>query len=273
MLDTSRRIASQALDKLRTLRYFEHDELRLAFDIIGEGFPVVLHTGAGGDSRMWRDAGYVDGLVGFEVILFDHRGHGASSTPDDAESYTVERHAADVVALAKHLGLTRFAFWGYSAGARVGYQLAATEPTRIAALVAQGTVDGEADEPSEWLEEARIVRAQGLRAMLGGEAIPPWLLDNLLATDREVVARQLECFAGWSPWPLFPKIMAPTLIVAGELEDQGCADAAALIPEGHAVILPGLGHINAFAQRSTVLSHALPFLTKAASRSTRPTFR
>ena len=248
------------------MRYFEHDELRLAYDVVGEGFPVVLHTGAGGDSRMWREAGYVDGLAGFQVILFDHRGHGASSAPADASGYTVEDHTADVVALAAHLGLTRFAFWGYSAGARVGYQLAATEPTSVAALVAQGTVDGEADEPSEWLEEARIVRTQGMAAILGEEAMPPWLLDNLLATDREVVARGLECFAGWSPWPLFPKITAPTLIVAGEFEDQGCADAAARMPQGRVVILSGLGHIGAFAQSSAVLPHALAFLHDAVER-------
>jgi pimeloyl-ACP methyl ester carboxylesterase len=242
------------------MRYFEHDELRLAYDVVGEGFPVVLHTGAGGDSRMWRDAGYVDGLAKFEVILFDHRGHGASSAPANAGGHTVEHYATDVVALANHLGLTRFAFWGYSAGARVGYQLAATEPKRIAALVAQGTVDGQADDPREWLAEAEIVRAEGLAAILGDEAMPPWLLDNLLATDREVVARGFECFAGWSPWPLFPKIVVPTLILAGELEDQGCADAAARIPKGRAVLLPGLGHIGAFAQSSAVLPHALAFL-------------
>jgi pimeloyl-ACP methyl ester carboxylesterase len=246
------------------MTYFEHDGLRLAYDVVGEGFPVVLHTGAAGDSQMWREAGYVEPLSGFQVILFDHRGHGASSTPSAPEAYSAESHVADVVALAAHLRLRRFAFWGYSLGARIGYQLAATEPALVAALVAQGTVDGESDDPAEWLEEAAVVRAQGLTAILGDEPMPDWLRANLLETDREVLARQFECFAGWSPWPLFAEIVAPTLIVAGELEDQGCAAAAAQMREGRSVILPGLGHIGAFAESRTVLEHVLPFLREAA---------
>jgi pimeloyl-ACP methyl ester carboxylesterase len=242
------------------MKFFERDGLRLAYDVIGEGFPIVLHTGAAGDSRMWLDAGYVDGLAGFQVILFDHRGHGASAVPDDPRGYVVEHHVADVVALANHLGLPRFAFWGYSAGARIGYQLAASEPRLVAALIALGTVDGDGADPDEWLEDARIVRAQGLGPVLDTEAIPQSLRDNLLTTDREVLARGFECFAGWTPWPLFPKIEAPTLIVAGELEDEGCVVAASRMPAGRAVILPGLGHLGAFAQSSAVLPHALAFL-------------
>jgi pimeloyl-ACP methyl ester carboxylesterase len=245
------------------MKFFEHDGLRLAYDVVGQGFPVVLHTGAAGDSRMWLDAGYVDGLAGFQVVLFDHRGRGASAAPADAGGYTVEDHAADVVALANHLDLSRFAFWGYSAGARVGFQLAAAEPTLLAALIAQGTVDAEAADPAEWLEDAQTVRAEGLGAMLGNEAIPASLRDHLLTTDREVVARGFECFAGWTPWPLFPRIQAPTLIVAGELEDEGCADAAGRMQSGRAVILPGLGHLGAFAESGTVLPHALAFLHEA----------
>jgi pimeloyl-ACP methyl ester carboxylesterase len=242
------------------MTFFEHDGLRLAYEVVGEGFPVVLHTGAAGDSRMWVDAGYVDGLAGFQVILFDHRGHGDSAAPDDPRSYGVAQHVADVVALSNHLGLSRFAFWGYSAGARIGYQLAASEPRLVAALIAQGTVDGDGADPDEWLEDARAVRAQGLEPMLDAEEIPQSLRDNLLRTDREVLARNFECFAGWTPWPLFPKIEAPTLILAGELEDEGCVEAASRMPSGRAVILPGLGHLGAFARSGAVLPHALAFL-------------
>lgn len=245
------------------MTYFEHDGIRLAYDVVGEGFPVVLHTGAAGDSHMWRKAGYVEPLSGFQVILFDHRGHGASSTPSATEAYSVESHVADVVALAEHLGLARFAFWGYSLGARIGYQLAATEPVLVAALVAQGTVDGETDDPAQWLEGAAIVRAQGLTAVLGDEPMPDWLRANLLKTDREVLAHQFECFAAWSPWTIFAEIVAPTLIVAGELEDQGCAAAAARMQDGRSAILPGLGHVGAFAESSAVLAHVLPFLRES----------
>jgi pimeloyl-ACP methyl ester carboxylesterase len=82
----------------------------------------------------------------------------------------------------------------------------------------------------------------------------------LRTTDNEVLARGFECFADWSPWPLFARITAPVLVVAGELEDKGCTQAAARIAQGRAVILPGLGHIDAFVQSQKVLEHALPFL-------------
>jgi pimeloyl-ACP methyl ester carboxylesterase len=249
------------------MRSFDHDGLRLAYDVVGEGFPVILHTGAGGDSRMWRDAGYVDALGGYMVVLFDHRGHGASDAPAGPRGYLPEHHAEDVVALADQLGLDRFAFWGYSAGARFGFQLAATRPDRVAGLIALGTVDPEDADPAEWLTDAEAARANGLEPILGDESIPQWLRENLRSTDNEVLARGFECFADWSPWPLFARITMPVLIVAGELEDEGCAQAAARIARGRAVILPGLGHIDAFVQSQRVLEHALPFLDEVRTRA------
>jgi pimeloyl-ACP methyl ester carboxylesterase len=99
------------------MRSFEHDGIRLAYDVVGEGLPVVLHLGAAGDSRAWREAGYVAGLSDFRVVLLDHRGHGQSEAPTDPLRHTVADCVGDVIALADELGLDRFAFWGHSYGA------------------------------------------------------------------------------------------------------------------------------------------------------------
>lgn len=246
------------------MRRFDRDGRGLGYDVIGDGFPVVLHTGAAGDSRMWRDAGYVEGLADFQVVLLDHCGHGASDTPDDPAAYTVHSYVADVVALADELGLDRFAFWGYSDGARVGYELAAEHPERIAALVGLGCVERPDEDPHESRKTARLVRERGIGAILGDEPAPDWLLRQLVdETDPEVVARELEGFAGWSPWPLFPRLEAPTLIVAGEHEAEHVPAAAASIALGRAAILPGLGHLGAFFRSDLVLPEVLPFLRGA----------
>jgi pimeloyl-ACP methyl ester carboxylesterase len=249
------------------VRFFDHLGLRLAYDIVGAGPAIVLHTGAGGDSRMWRDAGYVAGLARFKVVLLDHRGHGHSDAPADPDQHAVEDYAADVLALADELALDRFAFWGYSNGACVGYELAATQPKRIEALVASGGVEGPDHDPTELCEAAHQVREGGIRAILGDEDASEWLIRQLVdETDAEVVARELECFAGWSPWPLFPRIVAPTLIVAGEHESENCEAAAAAIRHGRTVVLSGLGHLGAFAHSEFVLPHVLPFLDGITGR-------
>ena len=229
-------------------------------EVEGSGFPVVLHTGGAGDLRMWRTAGYVDGLDGFRVVLVDHRGHGR--TPP-ARSYTPADMAADVLEVANSLGLERFAFWGYSMGARVGYELAATAPERVAALVAQGGVEGPDEGPADWHETAAFVRENGVRGLLGEAPGPAWLLDHLCETDDEVFARSCEDFAGWSPWPLFPRIQAPVLVVAGEDESEHLTEAAAAMPRGEWEILPGLGHIDGWARSDLALPRVRRFLAEA----------
>jgi pimeloyl-ACP methyl ester carboxylesterase len=229
-------------------------------EVEGEGFPVVLHTGGGGDLRMWRIAGYVDGLDGYRFVLVDHRGRGR--TPP-AESYAPAAMANDVLEVADSLELDRFAFWGYSMGSYVGYELAATESTRVAALVGSGGVDSPDGDPSEWRETAAAVRAGGVRSILGDEPAPDWLLDHLCETDDEVFARSCEDFAHWSPWQLFPRIDAPTLIVAGELEATNVPAAAAALPHGEAEILPGLGHIGAWLAVDQVVPRVRRFLAEA----------
>jgi pimeloyl-ACP methyl ester carboxylesterase len=228
-------------------------------EVEGEGFPLVLHTGGAGDLRMWRTAGYVHGLAGYRVVLVDHRGRGR--TPP-AESYAPSEMAADVLEVMDALGVEQFAFWGYSLGARVGYQLAASSPERIAALVASGGVEGPG-EPDDWRETAAFVRTNGVRGLLGDLPAPAWLVDHLCETDDEVFARSCEDFAGWSPWPLFPKVQAPVLIVAGEDEAEHVPAAAAALPHGECVILPGLGHVDGWARSDLVLPHARRFLAEA----------
>jgi pimeloyl-ACP methyl ester carboxylesterase len=254
------------------MRRFERGGPGLAYQVVGDGFPVILHTGAAGDSRMWRDAGYVEGLAAFQVVLLDHCGHGASDVPDDPAAYTVASYVADVVGLADELGLDRFAFWGYSDGADVGYALAAEHPERVAALVASGGVDGPDDGPERRREATRLVRKRGIGAILGDEPAPDWLLRQLVdETDAEVVARELEGFAGWFPWPLIPRHDAPTLIVAREHEAEHVPAAAASIPRGRAVILPGHGLLGAFLRSDLLLPEALPRLRQPAASDTTTT--
>ncbi len=148
-------------------------------------------------------------------------------------------------------------------GAEVGYELAAHAPARVVALVASGGVGGPDEDPAEWLGTAAAVRSDGLRSLLGGEPTPAWLLDHLCETDDEVFARSCEDFAGLEPWSLFAQIEAPALIVAGELEAEHVAAAAAALPRGEYEILPRLGHIDGWARSDLVLPRVRRFLAEA----------
>ena len=69
---------------------FNSDGVEIAYEVAGEGPPVLLIHGFASTGRVnWWDTGWVKTLVnaGHKVITFDHRGHGASEKLYDSEHY------------------------------------------------------------------------------------------------------------------------------------------------------------------------------------------
>src|SRR3954463_14298909 len=100
----------------------------------------VLHGGPGLDHTMFGS--YLDPLGDLaRLLLVDERGTGRSE-PSEPETWTLERQAADVEALATALGLERYAVLGHSFGAFLALQHAVDFPGRPAAtIVSSGLAD------------------------------------------------------------------------------------------------------------------------------------
>jgi pimeloyl-ACP methyl ester carboxylesterase len=236
------------------------------YETAGHGRPLVLHTGEAGDSRMWRRAGYADALEGHRLILIDPRGHGLSDRPAGLPAHGIREYAQDVLAVLDAERVAQTAFWGYSDGARVGVELAASAPGRVTGLVAMGVLD---EPPEVRRRAAAAFRELGMSELVRliqrdeGLVAPDWLWLLFLETDVEMLCLELEAWAAWpGAWSAAPHVPCPVLCLAGEREDPG-GELAALadrMPLGLSALLPGAGHLGAFLAVQAALHVAKPFL-------------
>ena len=99
--------------------------------------PVVLIHGLGANLAFW----YLGALrhLGRDhsFLLYDMRGHGASSMPETG--YRLETMVADFLALLDHLGLEKVHVVGHSHGARVALVFAMRHPDRVESLTMADT--------------------------------------------------------------------------------------------------------------------------------------
>ncbi|WP_109477314.1 alpha/beta hydrolase [Paraburkholderia sp. C35] len=112
--------------------FVDHAGARIAWSAYGIGDPVVLLHGGLGHSGNW---GYqVPALVdaGYRAILIDSRGHGRSTR--DAQPYSYDLMASDVLAVLDELQLPKAAFVGWSDGACTALILARRAPQRVAGV-------------------------------------------------------------------------------------------------------------------------------------------
>jgi proline-specific peptidase len=118
-------------------------DTRLYVEERGEGsLPLfVLHGGPGLDHTMF--GAYLDPLGdACRLLLVDQRAQGRSE-PSDPQTWTIERMAADVTALAAALGLERYAVVGHSFGAFVALQHAVDFSGRPTATIVSSGVPSE----------------------------------------------------------------------------------------------------------------------------------
>ncbi len=244
------------------------------YEVRGKGPAILFHTGAGGDSRMWHLAGYVDALPGFKKILIDQRGRGKSGKPADLEAHRMPRFVSDVAAVLDREGVDSAAIWGYSNGALVGLAFGTAHPKRVRALVGTGSLPF-ADlterppipDPEGFIREnvAKGGVAQDVDAFMREEhdRFPNLIDANVRLGDPLMYALDRVAWRSWKgPKSLYPTFAAPVLMLTGEREDteRQTEQSLALLPKARGVRLPGVGHLSAFAESGLSLPHALPFL-------------
>ena len=210
------------------------------YDLGGADAPpiIIQHGYSATTFHEWVEPGIAGRLVsalGRRLIGIDALGHGASTRSHNPADYGEGRMAADVSALADHIGLESFDFAGYSMGGIIGLEVARIEP-RLRRLVVAGIGDGviECGGVDTRLLD-RAVLAEGLRAH-DASSYPP--LVQAFRNGIEQRGNDRLALAAHAASPLhvasgLDHISVPTLLIAGD------ADPLANRPERLALAIPG----------------------------------
>jgi len=166
----------------------------------GQGFPVIiLHGGPGLDHHAFGH--YLHPLADeFRLIFVDERASGRSSRPDPA-TWTLERMAADVPALAAAVGLESFAVLGHSYGAFVALQYAVDFPgDRGPVIISAGLPS------SRFLESVEDELATFQPVELREQVAASWEREKSVATAEEFARLMSDQLPFHFADPLDPRI-------------------------------------------------------------------
>jgi len=261
-----------------------------------DGFPlIVVHGGPGLDHHEFGD--YLDPLTddGIRLVFTDLRANGRSDrTPPD--TWTIERHAQDVIMLALNMRLRRYGVLGHSYGAFVALQNAVDYPGQAAAtLVSSGVpsvrfLDGvgaalEAFEPAalrdqvlaSWEREATVRTQEDVAALMHDQwpfhfADPrdPRIAEYERRTAGSIfspdVLRQLASasYGGVDVEDRLTDVIQPVLLMAGR-HDRVCPVAAAeqmaqLLPNNELRVFEDSAHMMFVEQTADYLEAVRSFL-------------
>ncbi|MEJ2859450.1 MULTISPECIES: alpha/beta fold hydrolase [unclassified Saccharothrix] len=227
--------------------------------VTGAGPVAVLWHSLFVDSTTWRE---VEGPLAGErrLVLVDGPGHGPNPPP--ARRFTLDDCAGAAADVLDHLGVADPVDWvGNAWGGHVGLRFAATRPARCRSVAAIGTpvhALGAADR-----RRSRLLVA--LYRLFGAGPVVGLLTKALVGSDahaaevvgaafrragRRGMVTAIESISLRRPdlTPELPSIGVPTLLSTGQNDPMWTvADAraaAALLPRGALVVLPGAGHVG-----------------------------
>jgi len=251
----------------------------MAYDVSGDGAPVVLLHAGIADRTMWDD---VTPMLAsrFRVIACDLRGFGETPLPDGPFVY-----AADVAAMLEGLGVDGAHLIGVSMGGQVALDLTLARPELVGRLVLVGAgIDGWRHEPSlveAWAEEEAAFERGDLdevawinvRTWLDGPGRDAGSVPNALRRrvyEMQRAALDLENPAASGGW-LTPSrrarlgdVAVPTLVLVGALDQRDfrriAQFLAAEIPGAAYEELPGVAHLPPLERPAAFARTVLGFL-------------
>ncbi len=244
----------------------------LHHEVAGAGQPVVLAGSLGSDLRMWDPQVPYLTAAGFQVIRYDHRGHGKSPAP--AGPYTLDELATDLLELLDRLSLDRVSLVGLSLGGMVGMWLAEHAPERLDRLVLCCTAAA-LGPASMWRERAETARTQGMAALADAAVQrwvtpaypnPEWLREMVASHSGEGYASCCTAIETMSIEAGLPAVTTPTLVIAGAEDPatppEHARRIAEAVPGARLVVVPGAAHLGNVEQPAAftglIIDHLRP---------------
>ncbi|QFU87284.1 3-oxoadipate enol-lactonase 2 [Amycolatopsis sp. YIM 10] len=162
-----------------------------------DGVPVVLGGSLGSTLAMWEPQVRPLTEAGYQVIRYDHRGHGGSPVPEGP--YALADLGGDVLALLDERGIEKAHFVGLSLGGMTGMWLGAHAPDRLASLVLCCT-SAKLGPPQMWADRIRAVREGGTES-LASAVVDRWVTsafqpERRAELERMVASTSDEGYAG-----------------------------------------------------------------------------
>jgi pimeloyl-ACP methyl ester carboxylesterase len=199
--------------------------VRLFWDELGSGEPIIFHHGYTGAHDVWLDEIGPRLADRYRCIVMDCRGAGDSERC--ADGHNIAQYAADVIAMADALGLDKFTYVGHSMGGGIGYQLGVEHGARLNKLVLVAPIPaaGVKGDPAAH-EAARAVRSapDGREKMIAERMLLRLRAPEesiTLGVDRAMSVSDAHYDDSWQSMVDFDvsskleNLTTPTLIIAG----------------------------------------------------------
>lgn len=229
---------------------FHSDGIAIAYEVYGEGPPVLLIHGFGSSGRVnWVDTGWVETLAqaGYQAVTIDNRGHGNSKKLYDAGLYFAHDMAGDAERLLDHLGIERAPVIGYSMGARIAAFLALRSPERVSCEIWGGMgmnlISGLADSE----EIISALTADSLADVRGKTGRQFRIFAEHTGADKAALAACMVSSREPMTEAQVRAIGVPVMVVVGEDDEMAGSPQplAALLPAGEAVTIERRDHMRA----------------------------
>ncbi|MFP4445696.1 MAG: alpha/beta fold hydrolase [Desulfosudaceae bacterium] len=261
------------------------------YEDTGAGEPVITIHGLIENTTYWSDTGITASLAEkYRVISMDMRAHGRTTVSGSPPGYDAETVAADMEALADHLGLARFHLLTHSTGGFAASRWAMENSRRLGSLILTDTssatcpVPGSREqrqaffekfaasfEKQTWEEMMAFVKKnpfpffRGIAEAADNTAMWEQAYRIIRIGSRREIAVFVRSFYQDPDLQVerLRRIACPVLILLGEKDDlflEPSRIMAAVIPDCRLAILAGVGHMTAIEAPDRLAGELLSFL-------------
>ena len=274
----------------RPLTFVLVDGHLLRVSIRGEGPPLLLVMGLGGNIEMWDPLERALSGHGIQTIAYDASGTGHS--PTRLLPQRMPGLARQAAHLLDALGHPSAYVLGVSYGGAVAQELALGNPHRVRRLVLASTSCGLGGVPGNPL--ALSLLATPLRyysptflRLTAGVLYGPTITEKEDLLREQINARrarpptvwgyasQLIAGAGWTSWPWLGRIAAPTLVLAGDhdpiVPPRNARILTRRIPDARLELVPGAGHLLLLDQAERCATLITDFIDRGSPHGDGPT--